>query len=235
MTYRDDLDALRNRHDELAKELGELRREQQRLEDVRARAALLEEELAELKETLEATQKRRSLPLLNDVQVASPCSERWDEMIGDERTRFCLKCDKNVYDVSAMTRDEAEALIAQAEGGDAGLCLRLFRRKDGTVITSDCPVGRRRRRVTRVAAAALAFGGGALAFAAYDTACTMGEMAVVPAPTAVDVPPTAPVVDPIDEPIEEVMGDVVERPVMGKMAFPPDAGRREPGPAGSPE
>ena len=53
MTYRDDLDALRTRHDEIAKELGELRREQRRLEDVRAKAALLEEELAELKKTLE--------------------------------------------------------------------------------------------------------------------------------------------------------------------------------------
>ncbi|MEQ9321921.1 MAG: hypothetical protein RIF41_22320 [Polyangiaceae bacterium] len=234
MTYRDDLDALRTRHDEIAKELGELRREQRRLEDVRAKAALLEEELAELKKTLEDTQKRRSLPLLNDVRVASPCSESWDEMIGDERTRFCLKCDKNVYDVSAMTRDEAEALIAEAEGGHAGLCLRIYRRKDGTVLTSDCPVGRRRRRVTKIAAAAMAFGGGALAFAAYDSACTMGEMAAMPPPPALDPPPheREPVVE---APVEVEMGDVVERPVMGKMAFPLDPESDDSPGGGSPD
>ncbi|HHH31296.1 MAG TPA: hypothetical protein ENK57_23520 [Polyangiaceae bacterium] len=231
MPYRDDLEALRNRHAELTKELDALRREQRRLEDVRAKAALLEDELAELNKTLEATQKRRSLPLLDDVKVASPCSESWDEMVGDERVRFCLKCDKNVYNVGAMTRDEAEALIARAEGGDQGLCLRLYRRKDGTVLTSDCPVGRRRRRVTRVAAAALAFGGGALAIAAFDSACTMGEVAVAPPRTTADaVDPIEPVspVEPIEEPIEEVMGDVVERPVMGRMTRPVDL---EPGDA----
>ena len=226
MTYRDDLDALRIRHDELAKELGALRREQRRLEYVREKAARLEDELAELKAALRAKQKRRSLPLLNDVKVASPCSESWDEMIGDERTRFCLKCDKNVYDVSAMTRDEAEALIARAEGGDAGLCLRIYRRKDGTVLTSDCPVGRRRRRVTRVAAAALAFGGGALAFAAYDTWCTMGEMVALPPPPTID-PPSEPA-EVVDEPVELLMGDVAPvdvAPVMGKMAPPPEPER----------
>lgn len=59
-------------------------------------------------------------------------------MTGDERARFCGSCHKNVYDISQMTRDEAYNLIAKKEGN---LCLRLHRRPDGTVITSDCPVG----------------------------------------------------------------------------------------------
>lgn len=39
-----------------------------------------------------------------------------------------------------MTREEAHQLIAQREGR---VCVRLYRRADGTVITADCPIGRR--------------------------------------------------------------------------------------------
>ena len=41
-----------------------------------------------------------------------------------------------------MTTAEAAALIRDREGA---LCVRLFRRTDGTVLTSDCPVGFRQR------------------------------------------------------------------------------------------
>jgi hypothetical protein len=157
---------------------------------------------------------------LENVQVASPCSESWDEMVGDERARLCLKCDKNVYDVSAMTRDEAEALIAQSEGQAEGLCLRFYRRKDGTILTADCPVGRRRRRVTRVAAAALAFGGGALALHAYERSCTMGEMVAQP-----PADPTVAEVDPSQMMSELDEGD----DVMGEVSFPRPGPRGEPG------
>ncbi len=105
----------------------------------------------------------RKLPLLDNVRIATPCSESWDGMVGDDRVRFCGGCMKNVYNVSAMSSDEAETLIADKEGD---VCVRLYRRKDGTVITSDCSVGLRRKRVTKIAAAALAFGGAGLAFAA---------------------------------------------------------------------
>src|SRR5262249_1274225 len=67
----------------------------------------------------------------------------WDKMIGDERTRFCQECKQNVYNVSGMTGAEAEAFLAQAVENRADICVRFFRRKDGTVLTSDCPVGRR--------------------------------------------------------------------------------------------
>jgi hypothetical protein len=42
-----------------------------------------------------------------------------------------------------MTRSEAEELIAKTEGR---LCVRFFQRKDGTVLTRDCP---RRARLFR--------------------------------------------------------------------------------------
>lgn len=66
--------------------------------------------------------------------------------------RFCGLCRKNVYNLSAMPREAAERLVAEREGD---LCALLYRRQDGTVLTADCPVGRRRfavRLVKRVAA-----------------------------------------------------------------------------------
>jgi hypothetical protein len=75
-------------------------------------------------------------------------------MSGDDRVRFCQQCQLHVYDISQMTRRQAEALISQTEGR---ICARLYRRADGTVLTKDCPVGLRafRRRAARIAGAAL--------------------------------------------------------------------------------
>jgi len=72
-------------------------------------------------------------------------------MKGDDRVRFCALCSKHVYSISSLTTAEASELIQQAEGH---LCVRLYRRKDGTVLTGDCPVGLRyalRRRLIRLA------------------------------------------------------------------------------------
>jgi hypothetical protein len=57
-----------------------------------------------------------------------------------ERVRFCSQCNLNVYNLSAMTRDEAKALLYKTEGR---LCVRFYRRSDGTVLTQNCPVGLR--------------------------------------------------------------------------------------------
>ena len=89
---------------------------------------------------------------LDHVRVAAPCEADWDQMIGSDRVRFCGQCSLNVYNLSAMTRTDAESLIAGTEGR---LCVRFYRRRDGSIITGDCPVGLRaiRRRVSYVARA----------------------------------------------------------------------------------
>ena len=89
---------------------------------------------------------------LNHVHIAAPCQADWDQMIGNERVRFCGQCSLNVYNLSGMTRSDAESLIARTEGR---LCVRFYRRSDGSIITKDCPVGLRaiRRRVSYVAKA----------------------------------------------------------------------------------
>ena len=75
---------------------------------------------------------------LSQLRIASPCTVSWDSMNGDDRSRFCGQCRLNVYNISAMTQSEAEHLIAEKEGR---VCLRLYKRADGTVITRDCPIG----------------------------------------------------------------------------------------------
>src|SRR5215218_1687107 len=91
---------------------------------------------------------------LEEVRVAAPCPADWERMLGDERVRFCDRCSLNVYNLSGMSRREAEALVAGAEGR---LCVRFFRRADGTILTRNCPVGLSaiKRRAARVAGASL--------------------------------------------------------------------------------
>jgi hypothetical protein len=56
-------------------------------------------------------------------------------MAGDERVRFCGHCQRHVYNLSGMTRAEAEAVIHRKEGRP---CVRFYRRPDGTILTRDC-------------------------------------------------------------------------------------------------
>lgn len=93
---------------------------------------------------------------LNRIEIASPCPANWAEMSGDDRVRFCAQCDKHVYDLSTLRAEEAVALIREKEGA---LCVRLWRRADGTVMTADCPVGARwavSRRRTNLSASSAA-------------------------------------------------------------------------------
>jgi hypothetical protein len=95
--------------------------------------------------------KARTNPL-DQVQVAAPCPAEWERMIGTEQVRFCAQCNLNVYNLSELTKREAERLIVQHEGR---LCVRYYRRADGTILTRNCPVGLHalRRRLSRLASA----------------------------------------------------------------------------------
>lgn len=174
MTYRDDLEAMQTQIQQLEGELDGVRRDRARLQRVVLDEPRLVAELDRLRRTLHARAPRR-LPLLDDLRVASPCHERWDEMTGDEQARHCARCDKNVYNLSAMTREAAEALLRQREGR---VCVRYYRRSDGTILTADCPVGVRRKRVQLVAAA------GAMTALAAGVAATFARMGEAPPPPA---------------------------------------------------
>lgn len=89
---------------------------------------------------------------LDYVKVAAPCSADWERMTGTEQVRFCDQCKLHVYNLSGMKKREAESLISNTEGR---LCVRFYRRADGTILTDNCPVGLRalKRRLSRIATA----------------------------------------------------------------------------------
>jgi hypothetical protein len=163
--YRNDIEALTARLAALSEELGAVRSRTRELSDLQQTEAKLELEISGLTRELHGMMRRRALPMLEDVRVASPCTADWGTMIGDGRVRFCGECQKHVYNLSGMSREEAEALV---RGTSNDICIRFHRRADGRVLTSDCSVGARRARRRKVVLATI--GGGFLAAGAVLTA-----------------------------------------------------------------
>jgi len=136
---------------------------------------------------------------LDNIHIASLCSADWNQMFGDGRKRFCGDCKLNVYNLSDMTRSEAESFLIASEGRT---CVRFYRRKDGSVLTKDCPVGWRaiKKRVSKVATAVFSMIAGLFAglfafnlFSARDQA-VMGDISSNPMSgnSARSVPPPYP-------------------------------------------
>jgi hypothetical protein len=173
MDYRDERHALELRRDDLRRERDEMNRKAEELRAAVRDQEAVERELAATEARLAHLDARRA-SLLENVRVASPCTASWEAMVGDDRARFCGECGKNVYDLSALTRDEATRLIAEHEGS---LCIRLYRRADGTVLTADCPTGLRRKR-RRLALYGAGAGALTAAAAVTMTTRTMGKMAM---------------------------------------------------------
>lgn len=112
---------------------------------------------------------------LKNLRVATPCPASWNSMIGDERVRHCALCSLNVYNLAEMTSEDVRALLVRTEGR---VCGRLYRRADGTVLTSDCPTGLRavRLRMSRMAAAIVAALFSLSAFASDGKSCEKPRM-----------------------------------------------------------
>ena len=198
MSYRSDVDALAARHDALAAEVATKTRE------LDAATRLLDEARAKAR-----------LPVLPNLLVATPCRADWNQMTGDDRVRACGACEKNVYNLSEMTRDEAEALILAKEGR---LCVRYFQRTDGTILLKDCAVGvaqKRKRRIIAAGAAALLGGGGMLAYTLSRPEPAperVEEPIAIQGGISIEVlPPPAPPPPELHEG-EIVMGDVIAEP-----------------------
>jgi hypothetical protein len=203
MTYRSDLEALAARHDALASEVAQATRE-------RDLAAQL----------LADAQAKARLPILDHIRVATPCRADWNAMTGDDRVRACGACHQQVFNLSDLTRDEAEALVVEHNGR---LCVRYFQRADGTILLADCTIGqaqRRRRHLIAAGAAALLVGSGAIAFerSRGGVPSPTPPMATT-APRDVTPSPPLPLISPVPgdfvmgaappiEPLHEVKGNV---------------------------
>jgi hypothetical protein len=94
--------------------------------------------------------------MIDNIRIASPCTADWEQMKGDDRVRHCDACNLNVYNLAAFTEAEIRSLVANRKGR---LCGRIYQRRDGTVLTQNCPVGMRAvaRRISRIAGAVFAF------------------------------------------------------------------------------
>lgn len=133
--------------------------------------------------------------MLERVRIATPCRARWEDMAGDDVVRHCMRCGKDVYDLASMTTSEAEALLRR---DGEGPCVRLRRRRDGRVVTADCPPPTwSERSGSRVAgaagAAAVAIAGGAFAsFALSSSSSSCETPSVVLTPNQVVLTPNQP-------------------------------------------
>lgn len=170
---------------------------------------------------------RIDIPLLQNVKVAAPCSASWDAMseVDGDKVHFCDGCKKNVYNLSALTQNQAEGLLRKHEGH---LCVRYFQRTDGTILTQNCSVGLaavRAKMIARSKTAAFLTASLVAAFAAnlvksghsgvvtpvadvtmgeiIEDTHTMGKAAIVP-------PPVVPLMGALDYPLQthhEVKGE----------------------------
>ncbi len=145
---------------------------------------------------------------LDEVTIASPCRASWEKMVGDEKMRFCHQCQLHVYNLSAMDLEEAADLISR---NDDRLCIRFYRRKDGTILTRDCPAGlRAQERKKGLFATAIAAAGSTLALlTCFRPQPHMGDSAPRPVVTEKATPKSrlaGPGIALYREPLTEVVG-----------------------------
>lgn len=70
--------------------------------------------------------------LFDSIDVPAPCPQSWDAMIGDEKARFCGSCEKDIHNLSELTRYEVKKLLFQSE---ESVCVRMEKDADGRIKT----------------------------------------------------------------------------------------------------
>jgi len=59
-----------------------------------------------------------------EFTINGPCEQSWEEMKGNDKARLCEHCEKDVNNISALTRKEALRLVRRSGGT---ICLRYYR------------------------------------------------------------------------------------------------------------
>ena len=72
-------------------------------------------------------------------------------MRGNNRVRFCSRCNLRVYNFAALREDQIRELLRKQT---RRVCGRLYRRPDGTILTQECEYGRKRKLIVKLALAA---------------------------------------------------------------------------------
>lgn len=81
---------------------------------------------------------------IDSLAIDLPCPIPWSHMKGDDKIRRCDVCDLNVHNLSAMTEVEIGEFL-EANAG-VRICVNMFERPDGTIVTDHCPAGLRELR-----------------------------------------------------------------------------------------
>ncbi len=98
-------------------------------------------------------------------------------MEGDDAVRHCGACDQKVYQLSNMDSDQVEEFLLSRRTRGLRTCVRFYQRADGTMLTSDCSVGKKRKRKKQVVTAF-----GALAVSASAVGIGMRAQSNSPTP-----------------------------------------------------
>lgn len=72
----------------------------------------------------------KSYSLDKRLKILSPCEESWEIMEGNDKVRFCSRCQKDVHNISSMTKEEAIELAFKSEGR---LCVRYYKKSSGAI------------------------------------------------------------------------------------------------------
>jgi hypothetical protein len=71
----------------------------------------------------------RKLPVV--VDVPKPCDVDWEDMVGDERGRFCGRCGKTVTNLSVLDGDQIAGVLARGD------CVSFLYREDASIMTAE--------------------------------------------------------------------------------------------------
>jgi hypothetical protein len=69
---------------------------------------------------------------LDSLTIDSPCPKDWNEMSGDDKSRYCEVCNKHVFNIISMSLDQSCDLLANSDGS---ICLRVAVDREGHVVT----------------------------------------------------------------------------------------------------
>jgi hypothetical protein len=97
----------------------------------------------------------KKMKFIDSVRVGSPCTEDWDEMVGNEKVRFCTHCAKDVNNLSEMTRKDALKLVRRSGGN---LCIRYRQHPETMAPMFSEQLVQVSRRAPRMAAGVMAAG-----------------------------------------------------------------------------
>ncbi|MDQ2686635.1 MAG: hypothetical protein M3Y28_02085 [Armatimonadota bacterium] len=149
---------------------------------------------------------------LKQISVPNPCPARWDAMEGGAEKRFCTGCQKNVYNLSEMSRREGEDLLTRT---DAKVCVFFHPDAGGAPLAredvpADIPLATRPRPSVWRRAWAAALSG----LAAVTLTALGGGAQAAPHKKAANVPSAKPNV-------QQMMGGMVARLAPPKVTKPP--------------